>query len=123
MGRDVGRGSRTGFALNINNFNGISNAGVTPTPSSREASTKNIEDTLTWIRGSHSLSFGGAFTQADLWLKNQTLVPTINFGIASGDPADAIFTSANFPGASNAQLTNARNLYAVLTGRVLSIAG
>ena len=38
---------------------GITNAGVTPTPSSREASTKNIEDTLNWLKGTHNLSIGG----------------------------------------------------------------
>ena len=36
------------------------NAGVTPTPSSREASTKNIENTLNWVKGAHTLSIGGA---------------------------------------------------------------
>ena len=102
---------------------GITNAGVTPTPSSREASTKNIENTLNWVKGAHSLSFGGALTQVDLWLKNQTLVPSMNFGIVTGDPAEAMFTPANFPGASNTQITAARNLYAVLTGRLSSIAG
>ena len=34
-----------------------------------------------------------------------------------------MFTTGNFSGASNAQLTQARNLYAVLTGRVTSITG
>jgi hypothetical protein len=101
----------------------LQNAGVTPTPSSREASTKNIENTLTWLKGNHSFSFGGAFTQADLWLRQQTLVPTINFGIATGDPADAMFSTANFPGASTAQLNNARALYSILVGRVASIGG
>jgi hypothetical protein len=116
-------GAQEGFHLAISAA-GISNAGVTPTPSSREASTKNIENTLNWIKGSHSLSFGGAFTQADLWLKNQSIVPTINFGLATGDPADAaMFTAANFPGASTNQLTAAKNLYAVLTGRISSIGG
>jgi hypothetical protein len=106
-----------------NNDAQLTNAGVTPTPSSREASTLNFDDTLNWIKGSHSLSFGGAFTQADLWLKNQTLVPTINFGIASGDPADAMFTVTNFPGASIAQMNNARALYSILVGRIASIGG
>jgi carboxypeptidase family protein/TonB-dependent receptor-like protein len=121
---------QAGYALNFNgaccgnNAAGLQNAGVTPTPSSREASTKNFEDTLTWLRGNHSLSFGGAFTIADLWLRNQTLVPTINFGVVNGDPAEAIFSNtANFPGASNTQISNARGLYAMLTGRVSSITG
>jgi Carboxypeptidase regulatory-like domain len=118
-----------GFALNFNgaccgnNAAGLQNAGVTPTPSSREGSTKNIEDTLTWLKGSHSLSFGGAYTQADLWLRNQTLVPTINFGVVSGDPSDAMFNTTNFPGASNTQLSNARGLFAILTGRVSTVTG
>jgi Carboxypeptidase regulatory-like domain len=120
---------QTGFHLNFNgaccgnNTSGLQNAGVTPTPSSREASTKNIEDTLTWLKGSHSLSFGGAFTQADLWLENQTLVPTINFGVVNGDPSDAMFNTTNFPGASNTQLNNARGLFAMLTGRISTITG
>jgi Carboxypeptidase regulatory-like domain/TonB dependent receptor/TonB-dependent Receptor Plug Domain len=105
-----------------NNQSGLQNAGVTPTPSSREASTKNFEDTLTWLKGNHSFSFGGAFTQADLWLRNQTLVPTIDFDVVNGDPADAMFNTTNFPGASNTQLNNARGLYAILTGRVSAIA-
>ncbi|HEX6975292.1 MAG TPA: TonB-dependent receptor, partial [Vicinamibacterales bacterium] len=121
--KEIAMWSNTGnfhFALN---GAGLSNAGATPTPSSREASTKNIEDTLTWLRGTHSLSIGGSWTQADLWLKSQTLVPTVNFGIATGDTADAMFTTANFPGASTTQLNAARAMYSLLVGRVSSIAG
>ncbi len=58
-----------------------------------------------------------------MWLKNQMQVPQINFGIVSGDPADSMFTTANFPGANNTDLTNARTLYAMLTGRVSTITG
>src|SRR5205814_8259576 len=32
------------------------------------------------------------------------------------------FSTANIPGASNADLTNARNIYAVLTGRITQIS-
>jgi hypothetical protein len=56
-----------------------------------------------------------------VWLANQQYVPTITFGIATGDPADAMFTTANFPGASSTDLTNARSLYSVLTGRITAI--
>ncbi|HVL66236.1 MAG TPA: carboxypeptidase regulatory-like domain-containing protein [Vicinamibacterales bacterium] len=111
-----------GFHLNIGAA-GISNAASTTAQSSREASTINAENTLTWVKGAHSLNFGGAWTQVDLWLQNQTLVPTINFGIATGDPAANFFTTANFPGASNTNLNNARAMYAVLTGRVTQITG
>ena len=41
-----------------------------------------IENTMNWLKGSHSLSSGGSFTQADVWLENQKHVPTIEFGVA-----------------------------------------
>ena len=69
------------------------------------------------------MTFGGSFVQADVWLQNQTLVPTANFGVLSTDPAAAMFTAANFPGASATDFTNAQNLYAILTGRLTSLVG
>ena len=58
-----------------------------------------------------------------MWSRNQTTVPTINFGIVVERPGLGMFTPANFPGASTASLTNAQALYAVLTGRVSEIGG
>jgi len=113
---------QAGFNLSISAA-GITNPASTTGQSSREGSTKFIEDKLNWVRGSHNLSLGGSWTQVDLWLKNQTLVPTINFGIATGDPAEGLFTANNFQGASTTNLNSARALYAVLTGRVTSITG
>ncbi|MGH9329203.1 MAG: hypothetical protein ACRD09_02070, partial [Vicinamibacterales bacterium] len=109
------------YHLNINNAMSIANPIAGPANSSREASTKVVENTLNWIKGSHALQMGGGWTRGDVWLKNQMKVPQINFGIVSGDPADGMFTTANFPGASNTNLTDARNLYAMLTGRVSTI--
>ena len=50
-----------GFALNVDQrARGIDRTPASRrTPSSREASTKIIEDTLNWLKGTHSLSFGG----------------------------------------------------------------
>ena len=117
---------QAGFHLNMNGGNtglGITNASSGPTPSSREASTKVLENTLNYLKGAHSMSFGVNYTRVDLWLKNQQLVPQVNFGIVSGDPADTMFTTANFPGASSTNLNAARNLYSVLVGRISSITG
>jgi hypothetical protein len=111
----------TNPATGWNTFKGISNPSPASANSSREGSTRVFEDTVNWIKGSHALSMGGGVTRAKVWLYNQQLVPTINLGIATGDPADAMFTNANFPNASATDLTNAKNLYAVLTGRITSI--
>ena len=114
---------QAGFLLNINSVGGITNAHSTTAYQAREASTKVIDNTLNWLKGSHSLQAGASFTRGDVWIDRQTWVPTINFGVASTDPADAIFNTTNFPGASNAQLTEARDLYSMLTGRITSING
>ena len=119
-------GGQGGFHLNINNAccsTALTNVGVGGGQSSREASTKFVENTLTWIKGSHSLSFGGTYTQADVWLHNQLLAPELRFDSIAGTPAAAMFTAANFPGASATNLTNARRLYAILVGSVSEVRG
>ncbi len=114
-------GNMNGYAIQWTNFKSISNVYPGYTNSSREGSTKVIEDTLSWLRGKHSLSFGGSVTRADVWLKNKQHVPRIILGRATGDPADTMFNTTNFPGASSTDITNARNLYSVLTGRISAI--
>jgi hypothetical protein len=108
------------FAMNSTAFP-IANVDNGSGNSSREASTRVIEDTLSWLRGSHSVTFGASLTQAEYWFRQKTHVPSVDFGIATGDPADAMFTTANFSGASSTQLTAARELYSILTGRINAI--
>ena len=115
-------GDMGGYFLSISGP-GNSNPASTGATSAREATTRILENTLSWLKGNHNVQAGFAFTQAEVWLENQTHVPTVNFGISSGDPADAMFNTANFPGASNTNLNAARSLYATLTGRVSSING
>ncbi len=113
------------------NFNGaccgtnaqLTNPGLNSTQQSREASTRVIENIATWLKGKHNVSFGGTMVQADVWLENQTLVPTANFGLLATEPADAMFNAATLPGASATDITQAKNLYAMLTGRVTQLAG
>lgn len=82
----------------------------------------NIDDNLSWQRGKHSFGFGGSMTRIGYLRTLFTAVPTVNLGVQSSlDPADAMFTTANFPSASNNNLTDARALYALLTGRVTAI--
>ncbi len=121
-----------GFQLDLSPNNGIDGTSLTdaspsPAPQSRNASALIIENTLTWLKGSHNVSMGGSWTQYELWAKNSALVPTLTFGVIAGDPAQSLFTgaigAAAFPGASTANLTAAQNIYALLTGRVSTING
>jgi carboxypeptidase family protein len=114
--------NQRGFVLNIGGA-GISNAlpGAANTPQRRNAPTWQFSDTVNWTRGSHSMSYGFNFTQINSWGRNQTLAPTINFGIDTTDPANAMFNSTNFPNADNNDLGRARAIYAMLTGHITSI--
>ena len=72
-------------------------------------------------RTAHSVSIGMSFTQVNRWAVTQTPVPAVTLGVDTTDPASAMFTATNFPGASSTDLTNARNIYGVLTGRITAI--
>ena len=93
----------------------------------RNTPVKQLFDNLTWVRGSHVMTFGGSLTQVNIWQKiyNTQAVPTITFGIAAQDPintgATSMFTAANFPNSTPTNLSDAASLYAVLTGRVSAI--
>lgn len=111
-----------GFRLDISTAN-ISNPSNAPTPSSRNASTFLVENTLNWLKGPHTFNLGGSFTRVNVWIKNQTLVPEIDFDVLPGDPAEDLFTTAYFPGSSTTNRNDAGDLYAVLLGRVSAVTG
>ena len=110
------------------NLSGVSNPYTVRSSQRRSTPTTNIDDTLTWTRGSHSLSFGGSFTNIGSFYVNQTFVPSLNFGVDStNDPARVMFDATNgpknFPNASSTQISNAAAIYASLTARVTAING
>ena len=93
-------------------------------PAPRNTVNWNIDDTLNWLKGSHSLSFGGSFLQLTHNQQGWNLVPALTLGVdQTNDPANAMFNSADFPGASTDVLNEARNIYALLTGRVTAVTG
>jgi hypothetical protein len=130
---EVGDASRTGiptfadeggYALDFDQNIGLTNWFTNNGPSWRAAPTYSIDESLTWLRGRHSVSFGGSFLRATAWENAQQMVPGIQLGFnAANDPANGLFTTANFANASAAQLTDARELYGLLTGRVTSVTG
>ena len=97
-----------------------------PSPQSRNATDLAIEDTVTWLKGNHNLTTGVSWTNYNVWLKNSSLVPRVTFGLLTNDPASNVITTASLQAAtglapSAAQLTQAQNLYAFLTGRMSAI--
>ena len=91
-------------------------------PTWRSAPTYSIDETLTWQKNAHTFMFGGNLLMSNAEASSQQIVPGITLGFNTDfDPANGLFNTTNFPGASGAQLTAARNTYAVLTGRVASV--
>ncbi len=93
------------------------------TPSWRAAPSTNVGTNLSWQKAKHSLSFGGGWFRSSAWEMAQQIVTQIGLGMntTTPDPALGLFTTGNFPGASNADLANARAVYAMLTGRITSV--
>lgn len=95
------------------------------TSSSRNGTpVKVLLDNLSYVKGNHTLNFGSTFTQINTYAFSiNEVVPTVTFGLNTNDPAAAIFTAANFPNSNATDITNAQNLYALLTGRVTAVSG
>ncbi len=113
-----------GFAIDFDANIGLTNWFLQTTPSWRHAPTYTFADTVTWLKGDHSLSFGGSYMRQTAQENAQQQVIQINLRFDQDfDPARGLFTTANFPAASSAQLNDARDLYALLTGRVGAVIG
>ena len=104
---------------------GITSATVTRAPSRRNAPVWQFNDTVSMVKGAHSLNFGGSFTQVNFWSRatSDGVVRAITFGLNQADPANGLFTAGNFPGATQTQLGQAAAIYATLTGRITAVSG
>ena len=115
-----------GYAIGFPQISGTTLTSATTTANSapRNTTTWSLSNDVSWLRGSHSLTFGGSFSGVHNRSNSYDSASTVNLGFdATNDPAAAMFSTANSPGASAANLTDARNLYGLLTGRVVSING
>jgi Carboxypeptidase regulatory-like domain/TonB dependent receptor len=117
-----------GFALDLDADNalgaGLTNWHVENEPTWRSGYSYSLDETLTWMKGKHTITTGAAMFLGRTWANGQTMVPEIDLGFdQTQDPANSMFTTTAFQGASTAQLTDARALYAMLTGRVRAITG
>ncbi|MEJ7860344.1 MAG: TonB-dependent receptor [Pyrinomonadaceae bacterium] len=109
---------------------GIGAAGITSATTANGTFIRNtpvdeFTDTVSLSAGNHSISFGGQYKLIRSITTNQSpIVPSVTFGLDATDPASTIFANSatSLPGASAAQLAEARALYAVLIGRVSGVA-
>ena len=94
--------------------------------SRRNTPVKNLEESLNWVKGTHTLNFGFSFTQVGSFTQSvsSAVVPSISLGFATNDPivtgSTNIFTTTNFPNSTSTQRSQAQSLYALLTARISS---
>ena len=87
--------------------------GATTRTSSAPRNTPNwnIDNNVSWLKGGAQLHVRRVVPAGDAQpARRRNAVPTVNLGFdTTNDPARAMFTTANFPGASNDQLGEARS--------------
>jgi Carboxypeptidase regulatory-like domain len=115
-----------GYNLSLGNFASgnltLSTATATNAPSRRHTPVRNFSDTLNWIKGNHSLNFGGNFTKITYWNQAITPVQTAVFTTSQTlDPsAFAAFNTAANPLPATQQSVAAQ-LYYLLSGRLTAV--
>lgn len=83
----------------------------------------NASDSVTWQHAGHTIGFGFSwYREQDHYWNPPAGYPFFNLGLATGDPALQAFTTATMPAASNTNLAEAGQLYAILTGRIMNEA-
>lgn len=103
---------------------GLTNPVIRNAFSSRSSPTQDFSNTLTWVTGNHTFSFGAQLKKIQTISDSVGLIaPTIGLAVATGDNAvlnafRSTGVNPTLPGANNAELANAQALYAVLSGRV-----
>jgi hypothetical protein len=115
-----------GYFLDISTAaSGITNAANIYSNSARLSPGWVVEDSVTWLKGKHSISAGASWSWFWLRQRYESWVPSIGFAPTPGDPAyDKLSSSSgNYPGGISDQYAGwAQNLYWVLTGRVTQYA-
>src|SRR5215475_11100378 len=98
--------------------------GANQQPFIRNNPVYQVSDNLNWVKGRHTMTFGGTLLHTSFWETSygSAGVPQYNFGVVASDPVGTVLQNA-LPGinTNNGDLMNAQNLYALLTGRLTSI--
>ncbi len=103
------------------------------TPFIRNNPVFQLSDNLSWLKGRHTISFGGSWLHTSFWEETWNApggggVLTQTLGVDPSDPINALFTQARinaFPGQNirPTDIANAAQVYATLTGRISAING
>ena len=84
----------------------------------------SASDSVTWQHGAHAVSFGVSwYREQDHYWNPPVGYNNYDLGLANGDPALNAFTTSSMPNADDSAISEAGQLYAVLTGRVSDING
>ncbi len=110
---------------------GVTNPTIRNAFSSRSSPTRDFTNNLTWIKGNHTMTFGGQLKKVETISDSTgTVANAVTLGLAGGDTAvNNLFTwnpvtmVGTVPGATAAELTAIRTFYSVLTGRVSAVGG
>jgi hypothetical protein len=93
------------------------------------AAQQSFEDTLIWLKGKHSLTFGGSWARTRMRGSSSTPYQTsLSFGVdpnytAAYNMLDYVNGASNFPGGIDSTISGRiRNLYGFLTGSLTNIA-
>jgi hypothetical protein len=88
----------------------------------------DFSDSMTFQRGKHTFQYGASwYKEQDHYWNAPGGFYNYNFGLASGDPAINAFTNSGatptLPDATQAEVTKADALYAILVGRLSGVTG
>ncbi len=101
-------------------------------PNSRMQPIFSISDSVTWVKGSHTIGFGGnAYREVNKYWDPPEGFTLMSLGLVEGDPARDVLTkeairAAAGPGAplpTDAEWAAARSLYGMLAGRISDFWG
>jgi len=103
-----------GFRFTPSGISGVYNASNVER---RNTPVTMFEDTLSWTKGSHALSFGGSWQNVGAWRYWKYFTPSVGFGLDSAyDPAYIMFDATNgpknLPQATQSQISSAASIYA-----------
>ncbi|HEU4835543.1 MAG TPA: carboxypeptidase-like regulatory domain-containing protein [Pyrinomonadaceae bacterium] len=89
--------------------------------SARSSPTQDFTDNITWVKGTHTFTFGGQLKKIETISDSVSPVrSTVTFGVNTtlDTPLVSAFSAANIPGANATEVANAQAVYATLTGRI-----